>query len=475
MSKGRTRQDAGTRGKREGGGPGSMIGEYHAALISGETTCEERVAEELENIAGYSKKFNAFITTFDGDEGLALSRSRVLDERLRSYLAKKRALPALFGVPLTIKDNTFFGGFPATNGSKCFTDFVPATNATVVDQLLEAGTVPLGKTNMHELALGIFGTSGMDGPIHNPVDHSRVSGGSSGGAAVSVALSRGALVATGSDTGGSVRVPAALCGVCGFKPSSGLLSTEGLFPLSGSLDHSGVFAKTMPDLVTAFRSLTSSNPVPSGRRLRVGVPNSYFVKDMDPSVSKDFWRAIEAMRSSDKFQVDEVDTRGPDYRRYSLARAVIQLKEASWFYESILRDEKARKVIHQDVLTLMDRGLRMGMLRYMGAMTTRLDAMRTMSRYLKGRDVIAMPSCLVVAPKIDEVVGQETGQLRSLMLRNSELFNLTGLPAISLPTNLSRESLPTGLQLVGEMGQDELVLAAAERSWDLLHGTGSHR
>ena len=131
---------------------------------------------------------------------------------------------------MTIKDNVFLAGFPTTDGSMSFREFLPPANAEVVDRLLGAGCVPLGKTNLHELALGVTGTSGYGGPIHNPSDASRVSGGSSGGSAVSVALSKGPIMSIGSDTGGSVRIPAALCGVCGFKPSQAFLAPTASSP-----------------------------------------------------------------------------------------------------------------------------------------------------------------------------------------------------------------------------------------------------
>jgi aspartyl-tRNA(Asn)/glutamyl-tRNA(Gln) amidotransferase subunit A len=400
-----------------------------------------------------------------------MSRARVLD----SALAKgdHGSLPPLFGVPITIKDNAFLGGFTTTDGSVAFSNFVPETNAEVVDQMLGAGCVPLGKTNLHEFALGITGTSGYAGPIHNPVDPSRISGGSSGGAAVSAALSKGAILAIGSDTGGSVRVPAALCGVSGFKPSHGVLSTEGVFPLSASLDHLGLLAKSVPDVALGFRTLTGSHPLPR-RRQRLGIPSRYFVDDMDKRVSREFWRSVDKLKESDGFEVKEVPAE-EDYRRLSRARVAIQLKEASWFYESLLRSPETRKVMHNDVRTLMDRGLKTGMLQYMLSMNVRVESIDVMSRLLKGVDAILMPTCLVVAAKIDEVVGKETGELRALMLRNTELFNLSGLPAISLPTAQRSGALPVGLQIIGRIGDDERVLAAAESAWAVLHNLRSHQ
>jgi aspartyl-tRNA(Asn)/glutamyl-tRNA(Gln) amidotransferase subunit A len=448
---------------------GLSIASFHDTLVSGQTSVEERTREELSNIASYSKELNAFITVFDGHEGLALSRARLLDERMGAEEAPESPL---YGVPLTIKDNVFFGGFVTTCGSKAFTGFVPETNADLVDQMLGRGCVPLGKTNLHELALGIMGTGGYGGPIHNPVDPSRISGGSSGGSAVSVARSEGAILSIGSDTGGSVRVPAALCGVTGFKPSRGVLSTEGVFPLSGSLDHLGLFAKTVPDVALAFRTITDTKAGPR-RTFKVGVPDRFFVDDMDPQVSRAFWGAVDQLKSSGAFNVKQVHI-DDDYRPFAKARAVITLKESSWFYESVLRSADARKMVHADVFALMDSGLRMGMIRYMRAMNVRADSIVAMSRLLDGLDALLMPTSLVVAPKIEDVVGHETGDLRTLLLRNTELFNLSGQPALSMPARRTKGELPVGLQFVGKLNEDASLLSVSESAWSVLHAPASH-
>jgi aspartyl-tRNA(Asn)/glutamyl-tRNA(Gln) amidotransferase subunit A len=426
-------------------------------VIEGKRTSEEGVARELSNIETYNPRFNAFITVFSGDPGLSLSRARELDGRL----AKRRSggAPPLLGVPVTIKDNVFLAGFPTTDGSRSFRKFLPPGNARVVDLLLGAGCVPLGKTNLHELALGVTGTSGYGGPIHNPTDPSRVSGGSSGGSAVSVALSKGPIISIGSDTGGSVRIPAALCGVCGFKPSQGLLSTDGVFPLSPTLDHLGLLTKTVPDMSFAFQALTGV-PLTRKTKPRLGIPTRYFTEDMDETVS----------RSSGEFEVKDVHT-GGDYDRYSKARAVITVRESSWFYEQVLRSPKLRRAMHQDVLSLMDGGLKTGMLEYMRSMGLRGDAVREAPRLLSGIDALIVPTCLITAPRIDEVLGNETGKIRRLLLRNTELFNMSGLPAMSLPLGKTGASKPTALQIVGDHGKDGLVLSVAEKIWALLHGT----
>ena len=411
---------------------GSLIAAFREKLLSGDTTCVERTREELDNIELYSGRFNAFITTFAGENGLALSRARVLDGRLAK--GDRDTLSPLFGVLLTVKDNTFLGGFPTTDGSEAFSDFVPQKNSEVVDQLLEAGCIPLGKTNLHELALGVTGTSGYGGPIHNPVDPSRVSGGSSGGAAVSVALSKGGDPGRGERHGRlrqstrrvlrSLRVQAVAWGA---QHGRG-------FPSQWHAGPPRSPPRSVPDVALGFRAITGSSPVPK-RRQKLGVPTNYFVDDMDSHVSRDFWRAIDLLKESGEFEVQDIPVE-EDYRRFTRGRAIITLKEAAWFYESLLQSLETRKKMHADVLTLMDRGTKIGMIQYMNSINLRLELIHSMSRLLRGIDAMLMPTCLVVAPKIEAVVGKEAGQLRSLILRNTELFNLSGMPAVSLPNQL---------------------------------------
>jgi Asp-tRNA(Asn)/Glu-tRNA(Gln) amidotransferase A subunit family amidase len=191
---------------------------------------------------------------------------------------------------------------------------------------------------------------------------------------------------------------------------------------------------------------------------------------MDETVSRSFLGAVDALRSSGEFEVKDVHT-GGDYDRYSKARAVITVRESSWFYEQVLRSPKLRRAMHQDVLSLMDGGLKTGMLEYMRSMGLRGDAVREAPRLLSGIDALIVPTCLITAPRIDEVLGNETGKIRRLLLRNTELFNMSGLPAMSLPLGKTGASKPTALQIVGDHGKDGLVLSVAEKIWALLHGT----
>jgi aspartyl-tRNA(Asn)/glutamyl-tRNA(Gln) amidotransferase subunit A len=422
------------------------------------------VGDELDNIESYNERVNAFITIFGGKSGIALSRARELDKRLRAERGK--AASGLFGVPLAVKDNMFFGGFPTTAATFYFKDFVPSLNADIVDDAMRLGCVPLGKTNLHELALGGTSAASFFGPVRNPHDVERVAGGSSGGSAVSVALSKGAVLGMGTDTGGSIRVPAALCGIMGFKPTQGALSLEGVFPLSPTLDHPGLLTRTMPDMVKAFEQLRGARR-PRGparrvrRRIKVGVLTGHFQEETEEKVLKNFWRAIDRMEASGTFVAVEVPT-DSSYERFTRARGYIQLKEAAWIYEELVNSEKVAARMNPDVVMLLTRGSHVGQLRYLGANLVRLESIRVFGRLLRGLDALAMPTTRVVAPKVDDVLGKEAGRLRRLLLQNTEVFNLCGFPALSIPSNPGSAELPTAMQLACGLGEDELVLRAGD-------------
>jgi aspartyl-tRNA(Asn)/glutamyl-tRNA(Gln) amidotransferase subunit A len=426
-------------------------------------TCEQRVREELENIERYNERLNAFITVFGGNDGLPLSRARELDARLR---ASRKVAAGLFGVPLAIKDNIFLGGFPTTAATYRFKDFVPNLNAQIVDDALGLGCVPLGKTNLHELALGGTSAASYFGPVRNPHDVERVAGGSSGGSAVAVALAKGAVLGFGTDTGGSVRIPAALCGIMGFKPTLGSLSLEGVFPLSATLDHAGLLTRTMPDMVRAFEQLTGARkPRRSagreGTKIRLGILTGHFLEETEEKVSRGFWRAIDRMEASGDFVAVEVPT-DSSYERFTRARGHIQLSEAAWFYGELAKSESVAAKMNQDVVTLLRRGMRLGQVRYLAGSLVRLESIRVFGRLLKGLDVLATPTTRVVAPRLDDVLGNEAGRLRRLLLQNTEVFNLCGFPAISIPSNPGTAQLPTAIQLACGLGEDALALRAGE-------------
>jgi aspartyl-tRNA(Asn)/glutamyl-tRNA(Gln) amidotransferase subunit A len=283
---------------------------------------------------------------------------------------------------------------------------------------------------------------------------------------VAVALAKGAMLGLGTDTGGSVRVPAALCGIMGFKPTLGLLSLEGVFPLSATLDHAGLLTRTMPDMIAAFDHIAKAprKRVPRRRqsvRIRIGVPSKHFLDETEEKVARNFWRALDRMRASEGFSVVEVPT-DSSYERFTTARAAIQLREAAWFYEELVKSKRIASHMNADVVTLLRRGVHVGQIRYLGANLVRLESVRVFGRLLKGLDALAMPTTRMAAPRLADIAGKEAGRLRKLLLQNTEVFNLSGFPALSIPTNPGGGELPTAIQFACGLGEDPLALQIGE-------------
>jgi aspartyl-tRNA(Asn)/glutamyl-tRNA(Gln) amidotransferase subunit A len=439
-------------------------------IESGKLSVDEIVRDEISNIQSYSD-LNAFVTTFDFD-------SQIISEAIKkadSYLkGKVKNRPSLAGIPFAIKDNVFVSGYRATNGCVAFKDFIPKVNGDVFDLFYSKGAIPLGKTNLHELCLGPTCSASFFGPVRNPIDSTRVTGGSSGGSAVSVARAKYALSSIGSDTGGSVRIPAALCGICGFKPTINTISSFGVFPLSATLDTVGVLARTMEDLIFSFGGIMperfqfkQSKKSRKGKA-KIGIPGKRYFDDADKSVLKSFWNAIEKIRG--EFEIIE-GISITDEDRIARARRSIMLREGAWFYSEVLGNEEYRKRMDADVLTPLDFGLKMGMVEAMQAESFRLAFTSKMFGVFNDVDYVAMPTCLIEPPKLEDMLDRSKyARARPLLIRNPEVWNLCGFPALSLPSNrLDGHTLPTGLQIAGKYGNDVGVLEIGRRIWQLIH------
>src|SRR5579862_3080497 len=254
----------------------------------------------LARIERFNPTLNAFITVVDH----ARSEAR----RAEKQLCRRGTKSLLCGIPLSIKDNFLTRGVRTTAGSLILTDFVPDTDSDVVGKLRHAGAIVVGKTNMHEFAYGITNENPHFGPARNPWDLDRVTGGSSGGSAAALAMGIG-YAATGTDTGGSIRIPSALCGIVGLKPTFGLVSVEGVVPLARTLDHAGPMARTVTDVCIMletiadnyprgairpdYRKLRKSRP----RKFRIGWPKQYFFERIDREVHDAIESAAKCLKS----------------------------------------------------------------------------------------------------------------------------------------------------------------------------------
>jgi aspartyl-tRNA(Asn)/glutamyl-tRNA(Gln) amidotransferase subunit A len=398
-------------------------------------------------------EINAFITRLD-EQALAQAEQLAQEIRDGEYRGP------LHGIPIAVKDLIDVAGTKTTSGSA-----VPAPVATrdapSIAQLRQAGAIVIGKTNLHEFAFGTTSDESAFGPVRHPLDPARSAGGSSGGSAAALAAGM-CFAALGTDTGGSIRIPSAVCGTVGLKPTIGEISVHGVVPLSATLDHLGPMARSVADTALLFDVLKGRPPfgtTPTADRLTIGLPAAYFRDRLESGARQALERAVSALEAAGH-AVREVEV---EHAAWTPAVYLhIVLPEASRFHarwlESIpdayspgvrLRLEMGRYVLAEDYVRAMD--LR-------GALTAAVDAA------LEGCHALLvaaqpMPAPMLGAATVD--VDGRTEPVRAAMLRLTQLFNMTGHPALALPGTHDVDRLPRGLQLVGRRHQTERLLEIA--------------
>jgi aspartyl-tRNA(Asn)/glutamyl-tRNA(Gln) amidotransferase subunit A len=436
--------------------PGLTIHEFGRRLRAGETSAAETVEECLRRIEADNAQLNAFIAV-TADEARLQAREADRD------LARGHDHGPLHGVPISIKDIVDIRGLPTTAGSRVRAGHVAERDAPVVVNLRQAGAVFVGKTNLHEFALGTTNEESAFGLARNPHDPSRSPGGSSGGSAISVAAGM-ALASIGSDTGGSIRIPAAACGVVGLKATLGEVSTDGVVPLSRTLDHVGPLALGVDDAYVVYRALAGDlSPRPLVARpiagLRLGILRRYFCEVLDDEVRSGFERAVDQLRAAaartDDVELRHVNDIAPIYLHIVLADAAAYhartLDECSDQYAPSvrLRFEMGRHVLAED---------------YIRALNGRAVLRREVDAALANHDALILPTMPIPPPPIGAAtvrVGLVEEPIRTVMLRNTQLFNVTGHPAISLPAGRTPGGLPCALQVVGARMATESLASVA--------------
>jgi len=382
-------------------------------------------------------------------------RLEELNEKYRAFITlseiKGESYGPLSGLKFGVKDVIFTKDLRTTAGSRILADFTPKRDAEVVKRILRAGGVILGKTNTHEFAMGATGTSTAFGIPKNPVDPNRITGGSSSGSAVAVALGM-VDVGIGTDTGGSVRIPASLCGVIGFKPTYGLISTEGVIPFSWSLDTVGIIAREVEKVRLTFEVLREKD-IELRRIARK--PRFAVFRLEDDEGSKGVRKAIDKLSSY--YDVGEVKLEVLN-ERGNWARRVIASAEGAAFHKPIY--EKFRDLYFQDVRRVIEFGLSISAVDYIDAFRVRKEALREFVKAMKDYDFLVTPTTKIVAPPIKDVVGREQ-EFREVLISNTELFNLLGNPSISLPLG-SYNGLPVGLMVSGRHYEDLELLRVSE-------------
>jgi aspartyl-tRNA(Asn)/glutamyl-tRNA(Gln) amidotransferase subunit A len=448
--------------------------EAAAGLRSHKFSSRELVDESLRRIAQSNPQINAFITI---TEESARARAAHADEEL----AKGIDRGPLHGLPIAHKDLMMTRGVPTTAGSKIFADFVPDVDADVVKQLDDRGAVMVGKTNLHELAYGITSNNPHYGAVHNPWDLERIVGGSSGGSGAALAADL-VFMATGTDTGGSIRIPSSFCGTVGLKPTYERVSRRGVIPLALTLDHIGPMARTVRDVAVSFNAMLPTAARQGGlqapsrqggdhmggdqpgyvppshvdiRGLRIGLPENFYFDRLDLDVAGAVRNAVQTAAA---LGARIVDVRVPDIDALNTVGRVLLLVEAV----SNLRPHLHRRQdFGADVLALLDQGRLLSAADYVDAQRLRKTLVTEFSNLWPQVDCILTPCTPTAAPKIAQTtmdVGGVTEDVRLATTRLMRAINVLGIPSLAMPCGLSASGLPLGMQILGAPRNEDMLL-----------------
>jgi aspartyl-tRNA(Asn)/glutamyl-tRNA(Gln) amidotransferase subunit A len=375
---------------------------------------------------------------------------------------------ALPGMPVALKDLFETAGIRTTAGSKFFADHIPAEDAEVVRKLKLSGCVVLGKTNTHEVALGVTGVNPHFGAVKNPWDLTRVTGGSSSGSAAAVATGM-CLAALGTDTGGSIRIPASLCGVVGLKPTYGRVSTRGVLPLSWNLDHVGPLTRTARDAAMMLAAMAGFDPhdpasadVPVEDCLvhleegvsgwRVALAAGEYIEASDPQVLAGVAEAAQVFRDLGA-QVKEVEMSW--LADQALANGRMVQADGAAFHRERLAERPDR--FGADVRQRLETGAALTSTEYALARRTQVEGRRRFEMFFQQFDILLLPTTPIPAPPIE---GTQAVEAARRLTRFTAPFNLAGLPALSLPCGFTGDAMPIGLQIVSKHWGEAKALQA---------------
>lgn len=427
------------------------IAEVSDLIQRGDVSPVELTRECLNRIEELNPTLNAFITvTADS----ALAEAQLAETEIRSGNWRG----PLRGIPIGLKDLIDTAGVRTTAASAVFKDRVPTEDAEIVSKLKAAGAVILGKQNLHEFAYGGSSLVSQFGLVRNPVNPEFITGGSSGGSAAAVASGM-CYAAIGTDTAGSIREPAALCGVVGLKPTYGLVSTRGIIPLSQSLDHAGPITRTVEDAAIVLEAIAERpadhrvNFKTNLKRLRVGIPRTFFFDDLNAEVASSVEHAIADMAKlgAEIHDIDlavSTDRTLQAYESYRFHREMVAKSPELYQSETLRRIRSGEKITNEQ---------------YEIARLHLESERAQIAELFHKMDVFVTPTTPIPAPRISDLMG-DPAQLRPaelLLLRNTRPINVWGLPAISVPCGVTSSGLPIGLQIVGSHGREADVLRLA--------------
>ena len=434
-----------------------------ARLRDGRTTARTLASGCLAAIAARNDELRAFTLV---RAKAALAEARGADEAL----ADGEDRGPLHGIPIALKDLIDLEGVPTTAATRPLFTNVARADAPIVTRLREADAVIVGKCNLHELAFGTTGDESAFGAMRNPHDGGRSAGGSSGGSAIAVATGM-AVASIGSDTGGSIRIPASACGVIGLKPTHGEVSAEGVVPLAPSLDHVGPIARTVEDAAAVYRiirdagpdaSTTGFLPAPPPQQPRFGIPRRYFFDVIDPAVRAAFDAAV-ARLEAEGVRVGTTEIAHAEETPEVYAHT--QRPEAFRCHAELL--ERHGEELSPGVRERFAAGRNVSSADYARARERRAVLTAAVDAALDDCDALLLPTLPIVPPRLGAETVDLNGRaesVRALMLRLTQLFDVTGHPAISIPCRVAG-GLPAGMQLVGRRGETDPLLAVAA-AWE---------
>ncbi|MEZ5352162.1 MAG: amidase [Bryobacteraceae bacterium] len=432
------------------------IVEAAALQQQGKISSAELTQSALQAVAARNIRLNAFITVL---EEQALNQARRLD----AERAQGTVRGPLHGIPVALKDVFCTRRVRTTVGSRIWADHVPNYNSAVADRLEAAGAVLIGKTGMHELAYGVTSNNPHFGPVRNPWNEDCIPGGSSGGSGASVATGM-SLMAMGSDTGGSIRIPAAYCGTVGIKPTTGRVSRYGVMPLDFTLDHMGPLTASVADAALSLQVLAGHDPrddsssrepvdeyLPqpgaSIRMLRIGLPENFYFDRVQPSIARAV-RRLAQLAESEGAIVKPV--RVPDMAAINTVGRVILFAEASATMMPYLKD---RSLFGADVLALLDQGRLIAATDYVQAQRLRRVFQREFAQLWSEIDILLTPTAPNTAPPIGSAEVELGGEQEDVRLAATRLvrgINVLGLPALAMPCGRDAAGMPMSAQLIGK-------------------------
>lgn len=420
------------------------LAEAAAKLRSREVRSVDLTRACLDRIQRLDRDINAFITVITD---LAMEEAAVADYEVRNGVWRG----PLHGIPIALKDLIDVACVRTTAASALLVDSVALSEADITIRLRKAGAVILGKTNLHEFAYGGSGVISHFGPVKNPVDKRHITGGSSSGSAAAVAANM-CYAAIGTDTAGSIRLPAACCGIVGFKPTYDAVSLEGVVELSRSYDHAGPMARTVEDARIVFEAIRRDRSAPPApQKLRLGILRPFFFDELHPDVAAAVENAIQRLRT-------RYDTKDIDFPVDS--DRIVQTRE-SWDYHRQWVQQSPDKYDPQTLKRIQrGQGVSDAEFAVKKAELAKIRAGVRSTFSAADVDIVVTPTAPIPAPAFAEVMAdpQELRAKELVLLRNTRPFDVWGTPAISVPCGRTRDRLPVGIQFAAVPGNDSLLL-----------------